>query len=165
MISFMVVGGVGERPGAIRRNDWWHMLFLLKNLYSQLPACPSLPTTGYKHGDHTVCPSFLLRCYEKTQNKTSIGEQGWKPSRKLEATGEMVVNGLALWSLFSLLCYVTQAHLLRDNTTHSGLGPCTSIVTEEYSAQECSLANLQNPIPQLKFLFLGYLCWCQGDKN
>lgn len=82
-----------------------------------------------------------------------------------ETMGEILVNRLALSSLFSLLCYVTQAHLLRNNTAHSGLGPRTSIITQEYSVQECSLANVPNPIPQLKFLFLGYLGLHQVDTN
>lgn len=82
-----------------------------------------------------------------------------------ETMGEMLVIGLVLSSLFSLLCYVTQAHLLRNNTAHSGLGSHTSIITQEYAAKGCSLANLPNPIPQPRFLLLDYLGLRQDETN
>lgn len=82
-----------------------------------------------------------------------------------ETMGEMLVNGLALSNLFSLICYVTQAHLLRNNTAHSGLGPRTSIITQEYAAKGCLLANLPNPMPQPRFLLLDYSGLRQVETN
>lgn len=67
----------------------------------------------------------------------------------------MVVNWLPQNGMVSLLSYVTQGHLLRVCTPHSGLASLTSSVSQENVPTGSGLpASLIKTLSQLKFPLL-----------
>lgn len=60
-------------------------------------------------------------------------------------------------SLHSLLFYICQDYLPRNDTTHGGQGRSTPIINQEKAQQSCLKANLMETFSQLWFLFLRWL--------
>ena len=66
-------------------------------------------------------------------------------------------------SRFALLSATAQAHFPRGGTTHTELGPPTSI--KKMSSQACLHTNLKDTLSQLRFFFPNNSSLCQVDKK
>lgn len=134
-------------------------LFLISKLFPDFnKLCLQLSIAVIKHchqkqlGKHRLCLHFELSGYALSLRVVdrNTGQQRWN-----ERT--------AYSSRFALLSATVQAHCPRGGTTHTELGPPTSI--KKTSPQACLHNNLKNTLSQLRFFFPNNFSLCQVDKN
>lgn len=89
--------------------------------------------------NHFLFRSYKLKSIFKSEQELKAGTWEWELKQKLQRN---TAYWLSPHGLLSYLSNTTQAHLLRDGTAHSGLGPSPSTSNEENTLQTCSQAKM-----------------------
>ena len=140
----------GEDPGWVGRGEHDHNI-MCKKIFNEIsvpcfPVCFSVTvistTTRNKLGGmglFTLYFHVIIHHSKKSGNELKQKQtQGpWKRT--------------AYWPAFSYLSYISQDHLHKGGTAHSGLGPPTSIINQENAPKGLPTGSLMEAIPQLRF--------------